>query len=39
VNTFLSITEASKITGIKSISNNLIGKTKTAGGYIWKYKN
>jgi hypothetical protein len=39
INIFSSITEASKITGIKSISNNLIGKTKTAGGYIWKFKN
>jgi hypothetical protein len=39
INVFSSITEAIKVTGIKSISNNLIGKTKTSGGYIWKYKN
>jgi hypothetical protein len=38
INVFSSITEAVKVTGIKSISNNLTGKTKTSGGYIWKYK-
>ena len=33
-----SITKASKSTGISrtSISNNLIGKSKSAGGFIWK---
>lgn len=30
-----SITEAVLITGIKSISNALTGRAKTAGGYIW----
>jgi hypothetical protein len=38
INVFSSITEATNITGIKSISNNLTGKIKTSGGYIWKYK-
>lgn len=35
------ISEASKITGIKTsaIKNNLCGLSKTAGGYIFKYKN
>ena len=38
INVFSSITEAINNTGIKSISNNLTGKTKTSGGYIWQYK-
>lgn len=38
INTFLSITEAKKITGCSGISSNLNGKTKTSGGYIWLYK-
>jgi hypothetical protein len=32
---YSSITEAVLITGIKSISNALTGRAKTAGGYIW----
>jgi hypothetical protein len=34
-------TEASKITGVKSsaIRNNLSGLSKSAGGYVFKYKN
>jgi hypothetical protein len=38
LNVFSSITEAINNTGIKSISNNLTGRTKTSGGYIWQYK-
>jgi hypothetical protein len=38
INIFSSINEAIQKTGIKSISSNLIGKTKTSGGYIWQYK-
>jgi len=40
VNEFGSAREASKITGINygTISNVLINKGKTAGGYKWKYK-
>jgi hypothetical protein len=36
-----SIKEASKINNTQqtSISANLRGKYKTAGGYVWKYKN
>jgi hypothetical protein len=32
---------ASKLTGVKraAISNNLAGLSKSAGGYIFKYKN
>jgi hypothetical protein len=35
---YRSITEAKKETNIKGISNALIGLSKTAGGFIWKYK-
>lgn len=37
---FTSLIEASKQTNIKrtNIGNNLAGVSKTAGGYIWKYK-
>jgi group I intron endonuclease len=34
-----SITEAKKITNIKGIPNCLTGISKTAGGYVWEYKN
>jgi hypothetical protein len=34
-----SLNEAIKLTGIKTIPFNISGKTKKAGGYIWKYKN
>ena len=33
---FSSITEATIQTGIKGISNVLIGRAKTAGGYLWQ---
>jgi len=38
---FTSLKEAVEITKVKrtNIGNNLAGVTKTAGGYIWKYKN
>lgn len=41
VNEYTSITEAASNTGIsrKNISNMLIGVSKSAGGYIWRYKN
>jgi hypothetical protein len=34
-------TEASNLTGVKraAIANNLAGLSKSAGGYIFKYKN
>jgi len=35
---YKSITEAKNITNIKGIPNVLIGLAKTAGGFIWKYK-
>lgn len=40
INTFNSITEASKNTGISFniISNNLLGYSKTGKKYVWKYK-
>lgn len=34
-----SLNDAIKLTGIKTIPFNINGKTKKAGGYIWKYKN
>jgi group I intron endonuclease len=36
-----SISEASKETKISfnAISNNLVGRTKSSGGFVWKYKN
>lgn len=41
INEFQSITQANKALNktSKSISNCLIGRAKTAFGYIWKYKN
>lgn len=39
INTYPSLNEAIKSTGIKTIPFNISGKTKKAGGYIWKYKN
>lgn len=36
INEFTSITEAKVQTGIKGINNVLIGRAKTAGGYIWQ---
>lgn len=40
MNEYLSTTDASIITNIsrRSISNNLTGSSKSAGGFIWKYK-
>ena len=40
LNTFISAKDAMKQTGIKNdnISQNLRGKSKSAGGFIWKYK-
>lgn len=41
INEFKSATKASIITGIsrKAISNCLSGRSKTSGGFIWKYKD
>lgn len=39
LNTFSSISEAKRFLKKGDISSCLRGKTKTAGGYIWKYKN
>lgn len=41
INCFESVTEASRDTGISqsAISKNLTGKSKTSGGYVWKYAN
>lgn len=41
VHEYSSIREASLVTGIKNqnISACCLGKTKTAGGYVWKYRN
>jgi hypothetical protein len=36
LNTFESITQAKKLTGINSIGNAVIGRSKTAGGFIWQ---
>jgi hypothetical protein len=40
VNEFESLMEAYKLTNISrtSIANNLSGLSKSAGGFIWKYK-
>ena len=40
LNEFMSLREAQKNTGIneKNISACLVGRTKTAGNYIWRYK-
>lgn len=37
--TFYSMSEAFRRTGICNISSVCLGKTKSAGGYIWKFKN
>ncbi|MCP3660520.1 MAG: GIY-YIG nuclease family protein [Bacteroidetes bacterium] len=34
-----TITQASKALNIKGINENLKNRSKTSGGYIWKYKN
>ena len=41
INSYDSLTEASKEMKVplKSISNNLRGRYKSAGGYVWKYAN
>ena len=39
INEFHSITDAVNETEVKGIGNALTGLAKTAGGYIWKYKN
>ena len=38
---YYSVGQASRETEVRqgSISNNCLGRTKSAGGYIWKYKN
>jgi hypothetical protein len=38
LNTFISVNEAKKLTGAKSIASVLCGDCKTSGGYIWRYK-
>jgi len=40
VNEYISISEAGRITGVKksNIDHVLAGRTKTAGGFVWKYK-
>ena len=39
IRSYFSQHEAQRITGIKqgAISNNAIGNSKSAGGYIWKF--
>ena len=41
VNEYISISEAGRITGVKksNIDQVLSGRNKTAGGFVWKYKN
>jgi len=41
INSFIGIREAERMTGIRhsSISSVCLGRTKSAGGYMWKYKN
>ena len=41
VNEYISISEAGRITGVKksNIDHVLAGRNKTAGGFVWKYKN
>jgi hypothetical protein len=39
INEFQSITDAVNETKVKGIGNALTGLAKTAGNYIWKYKN
>jgi hypothetical protein len=38
INVFNSKQEAENCTGIKGINNVVVGLSKTAGGYKWKYK-
>jgi hypothetical protein len=38
INSYISIAEAKRQTGINMIANAVRGNQKTAGGYIWKYK-
>jgi hypothetical protein len=38
INSFISVNEAKKITGAKSIASVLCGDCKTSGGFIWRYK-
>jgi hypothetical protein len=38
INTFISVKEAKRITGARSIASVLCGDCKTSGGYIWRYK-
>jgi hypothetical protein len=38
LNSFISINEAKKITGAKSIASVLCGDCKTSGGFIWRYQ-
>jgi hypothetical protein len=39
VNTFSSVAEAQRITGIYNVSAVCRGKMKTSGGFTWKYEN
>lgn len=39
IRSFNSITEATLVTGIKTVQHCLVGQCKTAGGYVWKYDN
>ena len=41
VNEYISISEAGRLSGVKksNIDHVLAGRTKTAGGFIWKYKS
>lgn len=38
INTYKSYSEALSVTGIKGIANNLTGRARTAGGFVWTYK-
>lgn len=38
IDEFISIAEAERLTGARGISSVCKGRRKTAGGYIWKYK-
>ena len=37
INQFISVAEAKRQTSIKTINSAVLGKTKTAGGFKWKY--
>jgi group I intron endonuclease len=37
INQFISVAEAKRQTGIKTINSVVLGKTNTAGGFKWKY--